>query len=232
MYELNKPYPARFIAEELFKITPKSFSNNREKFLNHLSLYFEWSLTTKGNYILLKELQPFETPREKNNKEKKMQYYKERTDKIIAEEPYNSGSNVARNIQVNNKYNMQEDTVARYVRKVLRTFYTSVDDRWSRPSDDGLHYIPLTQEELTFLRELFKTKGNNELNYKYCAEYQAGNISRQEFLELLGDNVLNDYNMIMSLFKDKYGYRPIKTKKYSPYNWETPTPGQAETLPR
>lgn len=220
MYELNKPYSAHFIAEEFFKVTPKSFSNNRERYLNHLSLYFDWYLTTKGKYVLVKELQPYETPKEKNSKEKRMQYYKERTDKIIAAEPYNSGSNVARNIQVNNKYQVQEDTVARYVRKLLRQCYTTIDDRWSRPSEDNLHYIPLTQEELTYLKELFKTKGNNELNYKYCAEYQAGNISKQEFLELLGDNVLNDYNTIMNLFKERFGYRPIKTKKYEPHNWE------------
>lgn len=225
MYELNKPYPARFIAEELFKITPKTFSNSREKYLNHLSQYFDWYLTTKGNYVLEKELQPFETPKEKNAKEKKMEYYKERTNKIVTEEPYNSGSNVARNIQVNNKYNQKDETVAQYVRQVLRTFYTSVDDRWSRPSEDHLHYIPLTAEELDYLKTLFKTKGNNELNFKYCAEYQAGNLSKQEFLELLGDNVLNDYNAIMNMFKDKFGFRPQKTKKYQPFNWED-TPEQ------
>lgn len=225
MYKLNEPYPASFIAEEFFKVTPKSFSNNREKYLQHLSEYFSWTLTTKGKYMLLKELQPYETPKEKVSKEKRMEYYKEKTDTIIAEEPYNSGSNVARNIQVNNKYKVQDDTVARYVRKILRQFYISVDDRWSRPTEDGLHYVPLTEEELDYLKMLFTTKGNNELNYKYCAEYKAGNITRQEFLELLGDNVLNDYNEIITIFKEKYGYFPIKTKKYQSSPWEN-TPEQ------
>ena len=219
-YILNKPYTGAKLAKEIFNISSNTFYAHKEEYLDYLSNFFNWTITTKGSYILLNEIKPYESLKEKNSKEKRMQYYKERTDKIIAAEPYNSGSNVARNIQVNNKYNVQEDTVARYVRKVLRQCYTTIDDRWSRPSDDNLHYIPLTEEELTYLKELFKTKGNNELNYKYCAEYQAGNISKQEFLELLGDNVLNDYNTIMNLFKERYGYRPIKTKKYEPHNWE------------
>lgn len=220
MYEFNIPYTQKELAKEVFNIEANTFSKKKQYYLNHLSEYFSWGLTTKNKYILFAELKPFETPKEKNSKEKRMQYYKERTDKIIAAEPYNSGSNVARNIQVNNKYQVQEDTVARYVRKLLRQCYITIDDRWSRPSEDNLHYIPLTEEELIYLKELFKTKGNNELNYKYCAEYQAGNISKQEFLELLGDNVLNDYNTIMNLFKERFGYRPIKTKKYEPHNWD------------
>lgn len=143
-----------------------------------------------------------------------MQYYKEKTDKIITAEPYNSGANVARNIQTNNKYDVQDDTVARYVRTILKGFYISNDDRWSRPTADKLHYVPLTEEEIKYLNSLFKSKSNNDLNYKYCAEYEAGNITRQEFLELLGNNVLNDYQAIMDAFIAKYGYRPIKTKKF------------------
>jgi len=224
-YELNVPYSGAELARELFNISSNTFYAHKEDYLNYLSKYFVWTLTTKGKYMLTKELIPYETIKEKNSKEKRMEYYKEKTDAIIAEEPYNSGSNVARNIQVNNKYKVQEETVARYVRQVLRTFYTSVDDRWSRPSEDHLHYIPLTAEELDYLKMLFKTKGNNELNFKYCAEYQAGNLSKQEFLELLGDNVLNDYNAIMNMFKDKFGFRPQKTKKYQPFNWED-TPEQ------
>lgn len=224
-YELNVPYSGAKLARELFNISSNTFYAHKEDYLNYLSKYFSWTLTTKGNYILTKELKPYETIKEKNSKEKRMEYYKEKTDTIIAKEPYNSGSNVARNIQVNNKYKVQDDTVARYVRKILRQFYISVDDRWSRPTEDGLHYVPLTEEELDYLKMLFTTKGNNELNYKYCAEYKAGNITRQEFLELLGDNVLNDYNKIITIFKEKYGYFPIKTKKYQSSPWED-TPEQ------
>ena len=226
MYQLHTPYTGTQLAEELFNVAGNTFSKKKTLYLNHLSEYFKWH-REKSKYILDEELKPYETLKEKNSKEKKMEYYKERTDKIIAAEPYNSGSNVARNIQQNNKYKVQTDTVSRYVRTILKGFYISFDSRWSKPSDDKLHYIPLSQEELDYLHNLFQTKSNNELHYSYCAEYEAGNITREEFLELLGHAVLVDYNEIMLMFQDKYGYRPIKTKKFemrepSPQNATTP----------
>lgn len=227
MYKLNTPYSGAKLAEEVFQTTKQSFYSHKQKYLDHLSDYFEWTMVG-SKYVLTKELKPFETTTEKKSAEKKQEYYKERTDEIVSKEPYNSGANIARNIQQNNKYKVKQETVARYVRTVLKGFYISMDDRWSRPSEDKLHYIPLTEEELTYLHNLFKTHSNNELNFKYCAEFEAGNIDRQEFLELLGNNVLNDYQSIMSAFVEKYGYRPIKTKKFEPktkameesFSWE------------
>lgn len=213
MYELSVPYTGAKLCKNVFNISSSTFYRHKDIYLQHLSEYFKWH-QDKDKYVLDEIIKPYETLKEKNSKEVKMQYYKERTDKIIATEPYNSGSNVARNIQQNNKYQVQDDTVSRYVRTILKGFYISIDDRWSRPSDDKLHYIPLTEEEVEYLNSLFKSKSNNELNYKYCAEYEAGNITRQEFLELLGTNVLNDYQAIMDAFIAKYGYRPIKTKKF------------------
>lgn len=227
MYKLNQPYTGSQLAKEVFNITGNTFSKKKQLYLNHLSEYFKWH-QEKTKYILDEEIKPYESLKEKNAKEKKMEYYKERTNKIIADEPYNSGSNVARNIQQNNKYNVQTDTVSRYVRTILKGFYISFDSRWSRPSEDNLHYIPLTDEELNYLKMLFQSKNNNnELKYSYCAEYEAGNITKAEFLELLGQAVLVDYNEIMTAFKDKYGYRPIKTKKFemrepSPQSTTTP----------
>lgn len=213
MYQLHTPYTGTQLAEELFHIAGNTFSKKKQTYLNHLNEYFEWHME-KSKYVLDAEIKPYETLKEKNSKEKKMEYYKQRTDTIIAAEPYNSGSNVARNIQRNNKYKVQTDTVSRYVRTILKGFYISFDSRWSKPSDDKLHYIPLTNEELEYLHSLFQSKSNNELNYTYCAEYEAGNITKEEFLELLGNAVLIDYNEIMLMFQDKYGYRPIKTKKF------------------
>lgn len=213
MYQLHTPYTGTQLAKELFHIAGNTFSKKKQTYLNHLSEYFKWHME-KSKYVLDAEIKPYETLKEKNSKEKKMEYYKQRTDTIIAAEPYNSGSNVARNIQQNNKYKVQTDTVSRYVRTILKGFYISFDSRWSKPSEDRLHYIPLTNEELQYLHSLFQSKSNNELNYTYCAEYEAGNITKEEFLELLGNAVLIDYNEIMLMFQDKYGYRPIKTKKF------------------
>ena len=213
MYELNKSYTGAKLCKELFNISSSTFYRHKDTYLQHLSEYFNWHKDGE-KYILDEEIKPYESLKEKNSKEVKMQYYKERTDKIIEKEPYNSGANVARNIQTNNKYDVQDDTVSRYVRTILKGFYISIDDRWSRPTEDKLHYVPLTEEEVESLNSLFKSKSNNELNYKYCAKYEAGNITRQEFLELLGSNVLNDYQHIMDMFIEKYGYRPIKTKKF------------------
>lgn len=213
MYQLHTPYTGTQLAETLFQISGRSFANKKQTYLSHLSEYFKWHME-KSKYVLDAEIKPYETLKEKNSKEKKMEYYKQRTDTIIAAEPYNSGSNVARNIQQNNKYKVQTDTVSRYVRTILKGFYISFDSRWSKPSEDRLHYIPLTNEELQYLHSLFQSKSNNELNYTYCAEYEAGNITKEEFLELLGNAVLIDYNEIMLMFQDKYGYRPIKTKKF------------------
>lgn len=228
MYQLNVPYTGSKLASEVLNIGNSTFFNKKDHYLNYLSKYFKWH-KEKSKYVLDELIQEYETPKERNNSKAKLEFYKERTDKIVAKEPYNSGANIARNIEKHdNKYNVKQDTISKYVRTILKGFYISIDDRWSRPSEDKLHYIPLTPEELEYLNALFKSKSNNELNYKYCAEYEAGNIDRQEFLELLGNNVLNDYQAIMTAFQEKYGYRPIKTKKFEPktkameesFNWE------------
>ncbi len=231
MYKLHIPYTGAKLAEEVLDTTKNTFYTHKEKYLNHLSEFFIWH-QENNKYILDELIKPFETPRERTSKEAKMKFYKERTDDIVTKEPYNSGANIARNISAtNNKYNVKEETISKYVRTILKGFYISIDDHWSRPSEDHLHYIPLTAEEVAYLQSLFKSKSNNDLNYKYCAEYEAGNIDRQEFLELLGNNVLNDYQTIMTAFQEKYGYRPIKTKKFQPapekntsFNWDARKP--------
>lgn len=223
--QLNVPYTSKFIAQELFQVTPNTFSKNRKEYLQHLKQYYMFYEQGK-KIILLKELKPFETrmKKRKDNQIKKEQQYREATHKVISEQPLNTGSNIAR-IMCNNvlspayQYKHTEDTAARYVRHSLKEDFIKKMSRWCSIDYATNQYIPLEPEQLDYLMKLFRGQIDSSNQSKILsqeimdiiADADAGNISKAEMKEKTVDAAWKLYDLRMKEFKKKFGFRPYKT---------------------
>ena len=142
----------------------RAWETRQEELLEYLGQFFKFEKYTKGRAIIFdiqeqyEEYIPFPS---KRDAEKIRQYYSEKTEEVVREKPWNTGSCIARNIILkseNNIYNHKEDTAARYVRGILREekyFTSQSDSQWMRLSADKLSYVPLTDEETAYLTGLF-----------------------------------------------------------------------------
>lgn len=223
--ELNVLYSSKFIAQQLFHVTPNTFSKSRKDYLQHLKEYYLFEEKGK-KIILLKQLKPFETRMQKRQETTKVkeEEYREATHKVIAEQPLNTGSNIAR-IMCNNvlspafHYKHTEDTAARYVRCSLKEDFVKKMSRWCSIDYNTNEYIPLKNEEFDYLMQLFRGQIDNDKESKILsqeimdiiADADAGNISKAEMKEKTADTAWKLYNLRMEQFKKKFGFRPYKT---------------------
>lgn len=223
--QLNTPYSSKVIAQQLFHVTPNTFSKNRKKYLQHLNEYYLFVEQGK-KIVLLKELKPFETRMQKrqDNTKIKEEKYREATHKVIAEQPLNTGSNIAR-IMCNNvlspayQYKHTQDTAARYVRNSLKEDFVKKMSRWCSIDYSTNQYIPLESQQLDYLMQLFRGQVDNckegrilsQEIMDIIADADAGNISKAEMKEKTADTAWKLYNLRMEQFKKKFGFRPYKT---------------------
>ena len=223
--QLNIPYSSKFIAQQLFHVTPNTFSKNRKDYLQHLKKYYLFIEQGK-KIVLLQELKPFETRMKKrrDNQLKKEEEYREATHKVISEQPLNTGSNIAR-IMCNNvlspafHYKHTEDTAARYVRHSLKEDFVKKMSRWCSIDYNTNEYIPLKNEQFDYLMQLFRGQIDSNKESKILsqeimniiADADAGNISKAEMKQKTADTAWKLYNLRMEQFKKKFGFRPYKT---------------------
>lgn len=218
MLELNVPYTSKDLAQQLFKVSSKTFTNKKKKYLEYLKQFYQFD--TQGRKIILrKELKPFETRMEnrKQTVEKNTSTYRDLTHKIIGYKSLNSGSNIAREIYDNpfKPLDHEEGTIAKYVRGILKEDFEVMDKQWCRINYGTHTYEPLSFEEKCFLMELFKETNLNKKIMDITADFKCGNISRKEFQEQVGFVAQSKYNRVMEEFKRKFGFRPYKVP-----NWQ------------
>lgn len=205
--------------QKMLKISRDTWKKRYDDILEYLSLYWDYEIITKGrsNYFNVKEeygeLEPL--PRKTKTKEIK-EFYKEETDKIVKYNPWNSGSNIARQIiATENKYDHVEGTAANYVRPVLKEGYMVEEKKWMKLNYTTFQYEELSQEEETYLQELFVKhlgkKDNTKEIAKVIGDLKAGLISKEEGIEKIADR---GYNQAMEEFKNNYGFRPTRVGKY------------------
>ena len=141
-------------------------------------------------------------------------FYEKETDRIVERNPWNTGSNIAREIvSTKNKYDHAEGTAANYVRPILKNNYNvSLEKEWRKPNYEMFMYEALSEEELNYLKEMFnKYMGKKDADLaNIIAAQEAGYCTKEEAF----DTVKGWYNGAMDAFVEKYGYRPIKVGKY------------------
>lgn len=199
-------------------ITRSSWGRRKEEYLDWFKLFFDYDIVIQGEkrvYIIKEIFGEYEPlPRKKKSIEVK-EYYVQETSRIVKQEPTNTGSNIARNIiATNNKYDHKEGTASVYVRSVLKDTYQVNGKVWCYRTKDGLHYQPITEEQLKYLNECitkqFQDNAMQEYTVELYTDYEAGIITKQQFNDALGAMAGNAFLSAMDMFILRYDFRPVK----------------------
>lgn len=217
--------PGRYSLTQIkdkLKISKHVWENRKEELLEHLKVFFDYDIDTKGRstYFIIKEVfcdyQPLPN---KRDAQIIAAHYLEKTREIVAEDPWNTGSNIARNIIAKEEslFNHKENTIAGYVRPIIREKFIPplAEKSWRRLSKDRLHYEPLTEEQEEFLNQLLtenSLEGQKKKELEKFAEYKEGYITETELKDYLMSSVGASYGSMMMRFKNKFGFTPMLIK--------------------
>lgn len=199
--------------KKVLQITKWQWEERKADLLKHLSVYFDYELIQvgRGYCIDIKEQYLEYEPLQRKSKVPEMEtYYYGQTRDEVEKQPWNTGSNISRNIIANNKniYNHAEATIANYVRPIIKHNFSKEDAQWMRQSEDHLSYEPLTQEQLDYLTYLFDQHNVNNRKATIMSHYKSGYITKEEAKELIFDITDTWYGYIMIEFKNKYHFTP------------------------
>lgn len=202
----------------ILHITRDSWKKRRQEYLDWFNCFFDYEITMQGKntFFIIKEVfgdyEPL--PRKKKSIEVK-EYYVQETSKIVKQEPTNTGSNIARNIvATNNKYAHKEGTASVYVRSILKEGYRVDGKVWCKRTEDGLHYEPISEEQITYLNECITQQFKDDKVQEYAVDmytdYEAGLITKKDFNEAIGSMTGMAFLSAMDRFILRYGFRPMK----------------------
>lgn len=198
-------------------ISKRTWENRREEVLEHLKLYFDYEMVkvNRGYSIHIHEQYAEYEPLPKKTRTPEMkEYYYEQTKEEIKKQPWNTGSNIARNIEAKNKnkYDHAQSTMTHYVRPIIKEKFLppNAKAQWMRLSDDHLSYVSLTQEELDYFTSLFSSKSQEEK--EIIGKQRAGYITKREAKEQILELAEIRYDQAIFMFRDKFGYMPQYVK--------------------
>lgn len=205
--------------KQVLNISARQWEEKRSELLEHLKLYFDYEITKIGrsyNIRIIEQYAEYEPLPRKSKTKEMTDYYYECTKEEVKEQPWNTGSNIARNIIAKDKnvYEHAEGTITNYVRPIVKEKFTSPnpDAQWMKLAEDKLSYIPLTEEELDYLQHLFDTNNVNNNKAKIMSLYKSKQISKREASEQIFNLTEGWYGTIMQNFKAKYKFVPITVR--------------------
>lgn len=205
------------------KISKRMWEERKEELLEYMNKFFDYEISYEGRYTyfnIKKQYDEYIPLPSKRDAQKISEYYYSETKKIVKEDPWNTGSNIARNIiaRDENIYNHKEATIAGYVRPIIKEKFISYpqESSWRRLGENHLAYVELTQEQKEFLFELFEEnsyEGQKKAEIEKFAEYKSGYITEAELKEYLFAVAGKSYGELMNTFKAKFGFTPMLIKK-------------------
>lgn len=211
-----KKYTLDELKQEL-GISKWQWDQRKNDLLEHLKIYFDYDIIKQGKgycidiYEQYAEYEPL--PKKTRTPEIK-EYYYEQTKEEIKKQPWNTGSNIARNIEAKNKnkYDHVQGTMGNYIRPIIKEKFLPphAKAQWMRLSDDRLSYVPLTQEELDYFTSLFNSKSQEEK--EIIGKQRAGYITKREAKEQILELAEIRYDQAIFMFRDKFGYMPQYVK--------------------
>ena len=224
-------YLGKELAEILFDISPSVFSRNKERYLSHLSQYYEWHMEGR-TYVLDKELKPWEPIKRGRStaKNKIQEDYIKAMHEIVDNDPtqfLNSGANLTRHAQEKNpnkictRYNHKKKTMNRYFCASLDLEYPEAERVWAKKVDD-FHYELLTEEEERELKG-FLNRYYNPITGDKKAEI-AGLVANKEITKDQALDMMFEeeggfnkgaafYHKVVGKFLEEFGYYPVKVRR-------------------
>lgn len=144
------------------------------------------------------------------------QYYYEKTKEEVSRQHWNTGSCIARNLinKKENKYSHTEGTMANYIRPIIRNNFNEPNGKhqWMKIAEDRLSYLPLSEEEAGYLKQLFDAHNTNNQSAEIMGLYKAGYLTKREAQEKIFNITDYWYGSIMNEFREKFHFTPICIK--------------------
>lgn len=225
MIEIGKMYNAKELAE-MFGISYGSFRNNKDKYLKHLNIFYEYSIIQKGReikYLIQEQYSDF-IPYVEYQRNIKNALIKEKVEQVIEQDARQTGSNIARIIKVDDEIkalDWQFSTLTVYTRESLKTMietgeYVRSDYQWCYLDKVANKYILMSEEEVAELREYFNlfSKAQNEQEENAWSNYKQKLITKKELIENLGEMRFSCYAKGVEKYFEEHGFRPMKVPVY------------------
>lgn len=222
MIELNRKYSGKELAKELFDISDGTFRNSKQEYLDYMSEFYEWH-QEKSKYVFTKVLKPY-VPKVKGRKSTKNKIssdYEIAVYKLLSVEPWNTGAGIARDITFGNRY-MQKTyhhkprTAYNYVLPITKENYDITERKWKAYMDGG--FSDMSDYELAewkaLLNACFGNRGDISMEQDLAIMKEAGDISDEDYKEMLAKINDNKYQAALDMWKKKYGYRPVRVNYY------------------
>lgn len=225
MIELNKKYSLEQLAKAM-GISYNSIKHDRKKYENHLSLFYDYDITTQGRgiyYIFLEQYSPY-IPYKEFSKNKRNALFQEKIKATIIQDNRQTGSNIARIICIEDDVQVLDlklSTITVYTRSNLKEllnqgYYELEDYRWCYLDKEANKYVVMLDSQIKELRSYFSDYHNlnKEEQEDIYSQIQQGLISKQEGQARLGENICNGFTYGIKMFEVKYNMHPIKVPVY------------------
>lgn len=223
--ELEKPYNTKELAK-FCQVAYGTFRNNKNKYLEHLARFYEYSTITnkKENlYIFHTQFDDYISYTEYNKKNKN-KLMRQKIEEVISEDNRQTGSNIARIIQVDNEIRALDWTLSSltvYTRENLKELiesgeYVRDDYRWCYLDKKNNKYHLMSDEEVSELRKYFsdKNKSYQEDEENIWSNYKQRIITKQELIDGLGEMSMNCFAAGIEQYYQLHLVRPMKVPTY------------------
>lgn len=223
MIILNKTYTARELAKEC-GVSYKTFFNHREREEEHLAKFYRFHMEKYKNanlYIFTEQFGDY-IPYREYTAFKKINLLQQKIKETIKKDPRQTGSNIARIIQVENEIQalgLQLSTLTVYTRDQLkelvrRGYYDKLDYRWCYLDKGNNIYQLLSDEDVELLRGYFRSDKIEEKIENIYAEPRENTITYDDAIAKIGKVQVENVVRGLAQFNAVKGFRPMKVPVY------------------
>lgn len=219
---------------EFFGVSKATWKKKKDRLLDHFRRYYMYEVfydtkdMRKINYKILKKLQEYEPPLGKGAKRDLV--YDKKIEEVIEEDNIQTARNVSRIIKDDTEIvalNHTDNTRYEYTRVRMRIMFGTkagehgtkgfISDKiWCKLDENNNCYIELTPEEIQKFYDIYSDEKKliQEDELTIMSDYQNGLITQEEMKTLISDATLGAFISARALYKEKYGYYPIKVPVY------------------
>ena len=231
--KVNQTYTTQEMIE-FFGVSKATWKKKKDRLLDHFRRYYMYEVfydtkdRRKINYKILKKLQEYEPPLGKGAKRDLV--YDRKIEEVIEEDNIQTARNVSRIIKDDTEIvalNHTDNTRYEYTRVRMRIMFGTkagehgtkgfISDKiWCKLDENNNCYIELTPEEIQKFYDIYSDEKKliQEDELTIMSDYQNGLITQEEMKTLISDTTLGAFISARTLYKEKYGYYPIKVPIY------------------
>lgn len=231
--KVNQTYTTQEMIE-FFGVSKATWKKKKDRLLDHFRRYYMYEVfydtkdRRKINYKILKKLQEYEPPLGKGAKRDLV--YDRKIEEVIEEDNIQTARNVSRIIKNDTEIvalNHTDNTRYEYTRVRMRIMFGTkagehgtkgfISDKiWCKLDENNNCYIELTPEEIQKFYDIYSDEKKliQEDELTIMSDYQNGLITQEKMKTLISDTTLGAFISARTLYKEKYGYYPIKVPVY------------------